>query len=206
MTAPQNPYSYMPPQPQPPKRHTLRNVLVAIAGLFVLLIVVGVAASAGKGGSPASSPSAPVASAPAVTPAAVAAPGTGATVRDGDFAFVVEHETCGAAAAAATDPDGMGTAVPAGAAECIFTIKVTDDKGQAQTFLDSAQYAYDAAGKQYSADSQGGVFLHGDADGMQVNPGITVTVKLPFQFPAGAKITRLVLHDSLFSGGVTVRL
>jgi hypothetical protein len=208
VTSPYNPQPF-PQPPQPPrKRHTLRNVLLSITGLLAVLIAIGVAAGGSKTPSPAvSAPAAPATSSPASPSAAAASsPGIGATVRDGDFAFVVKHESCGAAAAAAVDPDGMGTAVPPGAVECIFTITVTDDKGTAQTFFDSAQFAYDASGKQYSADSDAGVLLPGDADGKQVNPGITLTAKLPFQFPAGAKIVRLVLHDSMFSGGVAVRL
>jgi hypothetical protein len=190
-----------PPAPRPPK-HSARNGCLLVAGGLLALIVIGVAigsatgnSSSGTGGS--SGP------APAAAPAAAT---FGQVAKDGDFAFTVENETCGAAAAAAVYAGGVGETVPAGAVECIFTIKITDDKGVAQTFFDSNQYAYDAAGRQYSADTNASVFLQGDMDNTQVNPGITITAKLPFQIPAADKLTQLQLHDSMFSGGVTVRV
>jgi hypothetical protein len=71
----------------------------------------------------------------------------GHVARDGHFAFRVKGITCGYAAAQAVhgDPDVTG-AKPAGTTECIVRLRVTDDKGEAQTFFDSDQYAYDARG------------------------------------------------------------
>lgn len=134
------------------------------------------------------------------------ASGIGQVVKDGDFAFVVKSVSCGAQAAAAVNSGGIGETVPSGALECIVTLTVTNDKTQAQTFFDSNQYAYDAKGRQYSADSTGSIYLSGSQDATQINPGITVTAPVPFQIPAGDKIVKMVLHDSAFSGGVTVRV
>lgn len=130
----------------------------------------------------------------------------GRIARDGDFAFVLEGATCGKAAARAVWAAGYGEKVPGDATECIFKIRVTDDKGEAQTFFDSNQYVYDSRGRQYSADDDASTFLKGDKDDTQVNPGITITAKVPFQFPDGINPKRLVLHDSEFSGGVTVKI
>jgi hypothetical protein len=189
-------------------------VILSVIGVLVVIIAISVAFSSNKqNGSPsAGTTSAPAASPAAASPAAApasgppATPGLGQVARDGDFAFVVKRKSCGAAAAAAVYAGGMGETVPAGAVECIFTIRVTDDKGTAQTFFDSNQYAYDAAGRQYSADTNASVYLAGDVDATQVNPGITITARVPFQIPAGVRITTLVLHDSAFSGGVTVKV
>lgn len=171
------------------------------------MIVIGLVIGAATGSSNSNSnTSGSSGAAPAAAPAAPPAPTFGQVAKDGDFAFVVERESCGAAAAAAVYAGGMGETVPAGAVECIFTIRVTDDKDTAQTSFDSNQYAYDAAGRQFSADSNASAFLSGDMDNTQVNPGITITTKLPFQIPANDKITQLQLHDSMFSGGVTVRV
>ena len=143
----------------------------------------------------------------AVTKATVASvSGIGQVVKDGDFAFVVKSVLCGAQAAAAVNSGGIGETVPSGALECIVTMTVTNDKSQAQTFFDSNQYAYDAKGRQFSADSNGSIYLTGDQDGNQINPGITVTAPVPFQIPAGDTIVKMVLHDSAYSGGVTVRI
>jgi len=46
--------------------------------------------------------------------------------------------------------------MPPGTTECIVTLQVTDDKGEAQTFFDSNQYAFDAAGRKLTADSNTG--------------------------------------------------
>jgi hypothetical protein len=170
--------------------------------IFLIIVLVVIGAAAGSGGSSAGS------SSPAASPAqpAQAAVAPGQVARDGDFAFVLEGATCGRAAARAVGDGGYGEKVPGDATECIFKIRVTDDKSAAQTFFDSNQYVYDSRGRQYSADDDASTFLKGDEDDTQINPGITITARVPFQFPDGIKPTRLVLHDAEFSGGVTVKI
>jgi hypothetical protein len=125
---------------------------------------------------------------------------------DGDFAFQVKSIGCGQAEAQAVynDPDITGN-MPAGTQECIVKLRVTDDKNVAQTFFDSNQYAYDAQGQQLTADDNG-MYLTGDKDGTQLNPSVSITALVPFNIPSGDTITQLQLHDSEFSGGVTVNL
>ena len=132
--------------------------------------------------------------------------GVGTKVYDGDFAFVVNNVNCGAAAAAAVNGGGFGENVPAGAQECLVSMTVTNDKSQAQTFFDSNQYAYDAQNRQFSADTTGSIYLKGDQDATQVNPGVTINAVVPFQIPANDSIVKLELHDSAFSNGVEVSL
>ena len=209
----------------PTQRHVLRWVIV---GAVVVAVIAAASSSSGTHasntsgtGSPpttgATSPSTSAATPPSspaggAHTAATAAPPTtqasqvGSTVKDGDFAFVVHGVSCGASAAAAVNPDGIGETVPAGAQECLVTMSVTDDKGNAQTFFAENQYAFDAAGHKFSADSNGAIYLSGANDDTQVNPGITVSAIVPFQIPAGDQIVSLELHDSAFSGGVTVHL
>ena len=133
-------------------------------------------------------------------------PTVGQVARDGDFDFVVEGIRCGPdeAQAVYNDPDITGN-LPAGTKECIVKLQITDDKDVAQTFFDSNQYAYDAQGQQFSADDNG-TYLTGDKDDTQLNPGVSITALVPFNIPSGDTITQLQLHDSEFSGGVTVRL
>jgi hypothetical protein len=131
-------------------------------------------------------------------------PGIGQVAKDGDFSFVVESFTCGAAPAKAVDPDGIGEKVPAGSQECLATIKVTNDKKSSQTFFASNQYAYDAQNRQFSADETGALYISNSNSVAQVNPGVTIVALVPFQIPASDKIVRLELHDSAFSGGVQV--
>lgn len=191
------------PQQQPQRRRGLGTgciVSLAIGGAVVVVFFAFVVIALVAGGSSGKTASA------GSSAAAPAAAGMGQVAKDGDFAFTVERESCGRAAARAVGGGGFGEKVPAGAKECIFTLRVGDDKSSAQTFFDGDQYAYDAAGQQFSADSGGGLYLSGDQDGTQVNPGITITARLPFQVPDGDQITSLQLHDSAFSGGVTVQV
>ncbi len=209
----------------PKRRHVLRWVIVGIVALIVIAAVSsasgthssttsGTASSSTAGPKPTS---AAAATSPSPSPAGghagtTTAPPTtqasqiGRTVKDGDFAFVVNGMSCGANAAAAVNPDGVGETVPAGAQECLVTMSVTDDKGSAQTFFAENQYAFDAAGHKFSADSNGAIYVSGANDDTQVNPGITISAIVPFQIPAGDQIVSLELHDSAFSGGVTVHL
>lgn len=113
---------------------------------------------------------------------------------------------CGRTAAEAVynDPDLTGSK-PSGTKECIVELRVRDDKGEAQSFFDSNQYAYDSSGHQFTADDNG-MYLTGDKDDIQVNPGVSITALVPYNIPSGDRISRLILHDSEFSGGVTVHL
>ena len=132
----------------------------------------------------------------------------GLTVKDGDFAFVVQSFTCGASAAAAVSGDGsgFGETIPAGAQECLATMTVSNDKGTAQTFFASNQYAYDASNHQFSADTTGSIYISNSNYIAQVNPGVSITAVVPFQIPQTANIVSLELHDSAYSGGVGVKL
>lgn len=208
------------PTPTPRTAHKRRRVgVVAVLVVLAMWLIIAGASSKSKSTSSqrASSSTSPAAgssvtSAPKVavakvtTTTAPGGPGIGQVAKDGDFAFVVKSTTCGASAAAAVYGGGYGETMPAGAQECLVTMTVTDDKSTAQTFFDSNQYGYDAKGHQFSADSNASLYLTGDKDDTQVNPGVTITAVVPFQIPATDKLTSLQLHDSAFSGGATVRL
>jgi len=181
------------------------KLAVIIAGVICVLVILSAIGNSG-GNSSGSGSSSAGSSADSGASTAQAAATPGQVAHDGDFAFVIKSATCGKVAARAVWADGYGEKVPGDATECIFKIRVTDDKGEAQTFFDSNQYVYDSHGRQYSADDNAGTFLLGDEDDTQVNPGITITAKVPFQFPDGINPKRLVLHDSEFSGGVTVKI
>jgi uncharacterized protein DUF4352 len=86
---------------------------------------------------------------------------------------------------------------------------VTNIGNAAQTLDDSAQYVYDARGRQFSADSQADLYINGTGDSVflqQINPGNTVHGKIAFDLPVGDSAVRAELHDSMFSGGVIVSL
>jgi hypothetical protein len=71
----------------------------------------------------------------------------------------------------------------------------------------SSQTAFDAQGREYSADSGAAVYLDNANSFLeQLNPGSAVDGQLVYDVPAGTQLTELELHDSPFSGGTKVAL
>ena len=93
----------------------------------------------------------------------------------------------------------------------ILHVKVTNISSQPQTLFDSNQYVYDVSGRKYDASTSADVDLN-SASGSDsvfvndINPGNTVRGELAFDMPARLKAVKVELHDSAFSGGVTVNL
>jgi len=199
-----------PPQPQPrKKRHSCLFALLGAGGLLVLIVVIAVIAAIAGGGS---GPSTGTASAPSSGSsgssgsAGVHLAGIGNPVRDGKFQFVitkVSHRS-----SVGDTSLGIGTTAQGRFTELHLTI--TNIGNQSQTLDDSSQYVFDAAGRKFTANSEadieanagngGGAFLN------DINPGNTVRALILFDLPKGDKAVKAELHDSAFSGGVTVRL
>jgi Domain of unknown function (DUF4352) len=74
--------------------------------------------------------------------------------------------------------------------------KTFDGSSQA-AFGDGVKYAHDGTAEIY-ANKDAATFLN------QINPGNQASGTLVFDIPADKKITQVELHDSPFSGGVTV--
>lgn len=164
-----------------------RNHLVSLA----ILAVFGLACSAGgakqngttgAGGKPATA-------------------NIGQPVRDGKFEFTVQKIKCGVSQ--------IGTSVLGERAQgqfCLVTLKVTNIGKQAQTFDGSNQFAYGSGGAKYDADTTADLYVNKAADTFlnDINPGNSVTGVIVFDIPKTAKLAKLELHDSPFSGGVLV--
>ncbi len=93
----------------------------------------------------------------------------------------------------------------------ILHVTVTNIGDQPQTLDDSSQYAYDASGRKYSVSTSADLDLNSvtGSDSVffnNINPGNTVHGELAFDMPAGARAVKAELHDSAFSGGITVSL
>ncbi|MEN1974046.1 MULTISPECIES: DUF4352 domain-containing protein [unclassified Cellulomonas] len=214
-----------PPPSEPPTRKRswfARHKVLTTLGVLVVAVVA--IASATSGGSDAPDASAPAAggstaggggdpAAPADDPAADdagddAAPaaeqpaGIGTPVRDGKFEFTVTGVEPGVARIGddMLGQDAQGQFV-------LVHLTVTNIGEEAQYFDGSSQKAFDAQGRELSADGTAAVYL-GDANSFlnQINPGNSVTGTVVFDIPADAALTRLELHDSPFSGGVEVAL
>jgi hypothetical protein len=204
------PPGYGPPQ-RPPRRGRAGKIfLLGCGGLLALVvlivIVVAVVASNGGGSDGHGSASGHHAAARPGTGHPAAAPGIGAKVRDGDFQFVVTGVSY--AKSVGDTADGLGDT--AQGEYTVLHVAVTNIGSQAQTLDDSSQYVYDSRSRQFSASSDADIDGNGDNGGgvffNQVNPGDTVQGNLYFDLPDGVRAVRAVLHDSAFSGGVTVRL
>jgi hypothetical protein len=203
-------------QPPPPrkKRHRGLKITLGVLGGIFALIVIGSIASAlggnksGTGTSAGSSINTGTGNTPAAQSArSAAAPGIGDKVRDGKFQFVITKVTH----AKSVGDTSLGLGDTAQGEYTILHITVTNIGNQAQTLDDSSQYVYDSHGRKYDASSSADIDMSG-ANGQNstwlddINPGNTVHGRIAFDLPAGDKAVQAELHDSMFSGGVTVKL
>jgi hypothetical protein len=131
-------------------------------------------------------------------------PHIGQVAKDGNFAFVVKQVQCGVPSIGTTQY--LQTTAPAGSQFCLVTMSVKNDKGTARSFFASNQHAIDKHGHSLNPDDSALAYLPNDtaASYTTLNPGISITVVVPFQIATADKIKTLQLHDSAFSGGVTV--
>ena len=216
-TWPQQPYAqqqppyYPPPQQQqfyPPqqaprkKRHWVRNIFLGLVGFIVLIVIISVASNGGSKGTPATGRGAAPANA---APAAPQVAKIGTPVRDGKFQFTITSVSH--AKSVGDTADGFGDT--AQGKYTILHVTVTNIGSQPQTLFDSNQYVYDASGRKYDASTSADVDINGTSDSVfvnDINPGNTVRGELAFDMPAGHKAVKAELHDSAFSGGITVNL
>jgi hypothetical protein len=123
------------------------------------------------------------------------------SARDGKFEFTVTRVQCGIAQVGG---DYLNERAQGQFCKVFMTVKNIGD--EARTFSASNQYAYNAAGARYDADGAAAFYLGEDSNAFLegINPGNSVKGILLFDIPKNAKIVRLELHDSPFSGGVMV--
>jgi hypothetical protein len=132
-----------------------------------------------------------------------ASTGIGDPVKDGKFQFTVTKVACG--------KKSVGSSLLNQKAQgqfCLITLKVKNIGDEAQMFAGSNQKAFDAKGTEYSNDTSAEIYANSEAQTFlnEINPGNSVTGKLVFDVPKSTKLTRMELHDSIFSGGVEINL
>jgi hypothetical protein len=206
---PASPYPSM-PGPEPVKKRSwfARHKILTGLGAIVVLFIVVSAANGGSKDTPALGAATPAAdvtqaaaapseAAPAPAPAAAA---VGTPVRDGKFEFTVTSIEPGVPSVGS---DAFGQKAQGQFVLIHLTTKNIGDK--AQYFDGSSQKAFDAQGREFSADSGAAIYL-ADSNSFlnEINPGNTVTGTVVFDMPLDATIAKLELHDSPFSGGVDV--
>lgn len=212
------------PAPQAARSWYAKKRVLIPAGIVALLIAIGAGGSGGddttavaadtkptsssapvvtQGATPAPAKAAAAKPSPAPKPAAPKAAGLGTKVRDGKFEFVVSSVTCGIAKVG----DNPYLEKKAQGQFCAVAMTVTNIGDEPQSMFADNQYAYDAKNRKLSADSEASIY--DDSSQVlweEINPGNSVKGKVYFDIPKGATITKLELHDSVFSGGVDVKV
>ena len=125
-------------------------------------------------------------------------------VRDGKFQFVVKTVRPGLPEVG----DNPYLREEAQGQFVIVTVSVENIGDRAQGFSPSNQKLFDTQGRSFESDSSAQIAL-GDSDipvWDDINPGNAVDVSLVYDMPVAAVPARIELHDSMFSGGVTVEL
>jgi hypothetical protein len=86
-------------------------------------------------------------------------------------------------------------------------VKVENIGDEAQTFFGDNFTALDADDREFSADTEAAIYLEESNSFInEINPGNTAEGIVVFDVPKDTKIATLELHDSFFSGGVTVKV
>jgi Domain of unknown function (DUF4352) len=161
-----------------------KAVLLVGGALAALALTIGVSGCTAPGTAPSS--------------AATAAQqvGINTPVRDGKFEFVVTSVDT----SPTTGGDNPYLQQQAKGVFVNVHLRVTNIGDKAQTFFADNQKLI-VAGKEYSATS----ILDGSLMN-EINPGLSTDGVVSFDVPVGRTAEAVKLHDSLFSGGATVRL
>ncbi len=126
-------------------------------------------------------------------------------IRDGSFEFTVTNVSCGVPA--------VGTSPVLRRARgqfCLISMQIRNIGDEPRPFDLSLQKVVSAAGQEYPADGSASMYAvpasAAQTPRTQLNPGNTLTAVVAFDVPKGPAPVRAELHESPFSGGVTVRL
>jgi hypothetical protein len=201
-------YPPAPPAPQPSKQSWFarHKILTGLLAIVLLGVVIGAMGGSDEGSPDTAGPAAkaPAAGAPAGGQAqdAPAKAALGTAVRDGNFEFTVTKVQPGLAS--------VGSDVLGEKAQGQFVlvhVTVANIGTEPQLLMDSAQVVLDAQGRKFSPDSAAALYIaDNDVLFTEVNPGNTVKGILVFDMPKDAAPASIELHDSAFSGGVSVAL
>ena len=77
---------------------------------------------------------------------------------------------------------------------------------QPQSFCPQNQKLIDVAGHDYASDGRAAIAMNENAIIVDMNPGFSVKVWVPFDVPPGTEVAVMELHDSAFSDGAWVNL
>ena len=196
------------PLPPQRKKSISGKIATGVVAGFVALIALGNlgddeeptarSSSAAESSFAADASTAPAAAAEPAVP--VVLPGIGEEARDGKFAFVItgvdRSKIAGDLSNQFMQEEAQGEFIN-------VRMTITNVGDEAQTFFASNQKLM-AAGREYEADDLAAMWT--DSSNVEINPGNSITAVASFDVPPGTVPQTISLHDSLFSGGVDVRL
>ncbi len=199
---------YLPPPAPAKKSRVALWIGLAVAGLLVLCC--GAAGTglylAGKGvvdRAERVAPPSPLDRPEESSEPAVPEGTLGTPIREGSFEFVVQKVECGKASV-----DSKYLSEKPQGEFCLVSITVKNVGTQPQRFLDVNQKAISATGAGFAADSKA-AYVASDGHPMSltpVNPGNTMTGVMVYDVPKDTKITKMELHETTVSRGVTVKV
>jgi hypothetical protein len=196
---PYPPQGYAAP-PAPPKKPFYKKTwFVVVAGLTGVAIV-GSAVSGGGSADETAPAAGGGASAEVVDEAA--AYGIGDAAADGKFSFVVNGVDCGT-----TEIGNEYLNTTAQGQFCIVDVTITNVGDEPQSFFGDNAKLFNEAGQEFSADGEAAIYLeNSESLYAEINPGNSLDSRVVFDVPADMTPTSIELHDSAFSGGVSVAL
>ena len=189
---------FAPPFVEKPKP---RHRLLKWGGAIVVIGMVIAIATAMSGGS--STSTTPNGGTTAGNGTVTAPAGIGTAVRDGNFEFVVKSLKCGVP----TVGDASLGATAQGQF-CLVTLSVKNIGTAPQTMIDSNQTVLSAAGAKFDPSTTAELYANPSSNFFvtDINPGNAMSGVLIYDVPKTMVPTSIVLHDSMFSNGVTVNL
>jgi Domain of unknown function (DUF4352) len=195
------------PQARPKSSGAGKGCLIAIGVIVGLFLLLGACAAVLGAGSSKSASPAPAASAPDSTQAPPPAAkkvvnGIGREYRDGKFAFTVTRVKKGVHRVG-----DQYTGQTAQGQYVLVYVTVRNIGTEASTFDNSSQKLTDVQGRNFDTDTVATISM-ADANAFlkDINPGNGVNGILVYDVPRGTRLKSIDLHDSMFSGGVTVPL
>lgn len=186
------PHGQQPPPPAPKQRgwFARNKVLTAV---FAAVAVVGIGSAVGGTDGDGTTDSGD---------SEATAGGIGDAVRDGKFEFVVSKVDCGRTS---VGDDLLGK--QAQGQFCLVSLTVENIGDEPQTLFGDNQRLFDDRDREFSADTEAAVYLKSSQTlWEEINPGNQVSGVVVFDVPKNAQPQRLELHDSAFSGGVSITL
>ncbi len=166
------------------------------------VVVVGVWASVGSGGSSSSSTDTTSQGSDTPTTAAPADAHIGTAAADGKFTFTLHSVRCGIPSVGDTT---YGLGETAQGQFCEVKLRVANTGTESQDFMSSEQKAFDSAGNQVDNNDMAEIAAGIDQNMFSgINPGNAIETTLYYDIAKGRTISKFEFHDSMFSDGVTV--